>query len=196
MGFRMDDGRDVGIFILSVFIVERRLTCKTMICVVTRTLFYFCLVAINGNCIIRLIARTRSRRILEIYPANAGTRPGDGLILNFFIFPMACGRFTAGARANASVAGFTIAIDELIRIRRIRIRNIPECFDVMLNIRIGREFLRLLRAVGPRLNKERYIRPYSGASAFLFIINYFRCDFGFLKEVNYAFVCSFGKRFT
>lgn len=122
------------VYVLSVFVMFRRFTYQAMVCIVPRALFYFRFVAIDCDCVVRLVTRASSRRVLEIYPAYAGTRPGNGLILNIFIFPMACRCFTTSTRANASVSRFTIAVNKLVRVRRIRVRNVPEGFLVRLDI--------------------------------------------------------------
>lgn len=123
-----------------------------MVCIMARALLRLCTITVDGNCVIRIRARRRTTCIINVDGAYDCTDPYDGLLLDLFTLPMACGCLSESTRANTSIARLSITIDELIRIRRIRISEVPERFYIMLDIRIRRELLRDLRTLSPRLD--------------------------------------------
>ncbi len=193
---RMSTRRNIRVNVLRDDVVLRRLQRKTMIRIMSRTLLHLRLITVNRDGVVRLITGTGSRRVLAIYPYRTRARPRNGLHLRDDILPMTCSSLTACARAATSVSRLPVTIHQLIRIRGIRVRHIPESLLIVLYIRIRRKLIRSLRALSPRLHQQRNIRPYSSTRTNVTVINDLRRHLRLLHKINNALVRRLRKRYT
>lgn len=155
----------LSLIILSNIMHDSRLISNPDISKNTRRTLNLNLITLNSNSIARIITPTRSLRIIKNVPTNTNTNPNTRLLNSLEVNMITSSGLTLSTRTKSSMARLAITINNLIRIRRIRISNLPQSFLIILNNRLRRQLNRRFRTTGPRLNQKRNITPNSSTSS-------------------------------